>query len=125
MPCMRTLCLLALLGCSTLPAAAAVPLPPRVLAPSGMDAGTGAKDLTALREKMDASKSGGDRERLPGAAIYTQRCRLCHEGQVPKAPSRTFIEMMTPEAIHRALSVGIMQQQPACLSDLYMRHLPD
>src|SRR5882672_4025532 len=125
MTCMRTLCLLALLGCSTLPAAAAVPLPPPVPAPSGTDAGTGAKDLTALREKMDASKSGGDRERLPGAAIYTQRCRLCHEGQVPKAPSRTFIEMMTPEAIHRALSVGIMQQQAAGLSDPDKRHVAE
>jgi cytochrome c5 len=88
---MRTLCLVVLLGWSTLPAAAAVPSPPPAPAPGDAGTGTSAEDLTALREKMDASKSGGNRERLPGAAIYTQRCQLCHEGQVPKAPSRTFI----------------------------------
>jgi polyvinyl alcohol dehydrogenase (cytochrome) len=122
---MRTLCLVVLLGWSTLPAAAAVPSPPPAPAPGDAGTGTSAEDLTALREKMDASKSGGNRERLPGAAIYHQRCQLCHEGQVPKAPSRTFIEMMTPEAIHRALSVGIMQQQAAGLSDADKRHVAE
>ncbi len=104
------LCILALRA-----AAAAVPPP----------AEPGAQDLTALREKMDASKSGGNREQLPGAAVYHQRCQLCHEGQAPKAPSRTFIEMMTPEAIHRALSIGIMQQQAAGLSDEDRKHVAE
>ncbi len=75
------------------------------------------QDMPSLRAKMDASKNAGDREQLPGAAVYHSRCQLCHEGQAPKAPSRTFIEMMTPESIHRALTVGIMQQQAAGLSD--------
>lgn len=80
-------------------------------------AAVGPQDMTSLRAKMDASKSAVDREQLPGAAVYHSRCQLCHEGQAPKAPSRTFIEMMTPESIHRALTVGIMQQQSAGLSD--------
>jgi polyvinyl alcohol dehydrogenase (cytochrome) len=93
-----------ILGLAAFAAAAAVPAPQE-------------QGLAALRAKMDASKSVTDREALPGAAIYHARCQLCHEGQAPRAPSRTFIEMMAPEAIHRALSIGIMQQQSAGLSD--------
>jgi polyvinyl alcohol dehydrogenase (cytochrome) len=73
-------------------------------------------NLDSLRDKMDASKPAVDRETLPGAAVYREHCQICHEGQAPKAPSRTFLQMMTPEAIDRALSVGIMQRQAAALS---------
>ena len=82
-------------------------------------------DFDALKQKMDASKGPTDRERLPGAAIYHERCQHCHEGQAPKAPSRTFVEMMTPESIRRALTVGIMQQQAAGLSDLDKTHVAE
>ena len=74
---------------------------------------------------MDPTKTGVDREKLPGAALYHQRCQHCHEGQIAKAPSRTFIELMTPEAIHRALSVGIMRTQTAGLSDEDERHVAE
>lgn len=112
---MNKLLFAVILGLCALRAAAAVPetnqAPP--------------SDLNALRQKMDASKSSTDRERLPGATIYHGRCQVCHEGQAPKAPSRTFIEMMTPEAIHRALSVGIMRTQAAGLSDEDERHVAE
>jgi polyvinyl alcohol dehydrogenase (cytochrome) len=79
--------------------------------------GGGSEEITQLRAKMDASKSATDREQLPSAATYHARCGLCHEGQAPKAPSRTFLEMTAPESIYRALTVGIMQQQAAGLRD--------
>jgi polyvinyl alcohol dehydrogenase (cytochrome) len=82
-------------------------------------------DLGALRQKMDSSKAGVDREQLPGAAIYHARCQHCHEGQIAKAPSRTFVELMTPEAIYRALSVGIMRIQTAGLNDADERHVAE
>lgn len=90
------------------PAAILAAVPPPANAPP--------QDLDALRDKMDASKAAGDREKLPGAAVYREHCRICHEGQAPKAPSRTFLQMMTPEAIDRALTVGIMQRQAATLT---------
>jgi polyvinyl alcohol dehydrogenase (cytochrome) len=74
------------------------------------------QNLDSLRDKMDASKPAVDRETLPGAAVYRAHCQICHEGQAPKAPSRTFLQMMTPEAIDRALSTGIMQRQAATLT---------
>ena len=83
------------------------------------------QDLDSLRDKMDASKPGVDRETLPGAAVYREHCRMCHEGQAPKAPSRTFLQMMTPEAIDRALSVGIMQRQAAALSADDKKHVAE
>jgi polyvinyl alcohol dehydrogenase (cytochrome) len=79
--------------------------------------GAGGDEFSSLHDKMDASKSGIDRETLPGAAIYHRVCQQCHEGQALKAPARTFIEMMPPETIVRALTVGIMQQQASGLSD--------
>ena len=99
-----------LLGCVAFAARAIPPseAPPR--------AGATAGDMAALREKMDASKAGVDREKMPGAAIYHRVCEGCHSGLAPKAPARTFIEMMTPEAIHRALTVGIMRVQATALS---------
>lgn len=92
-------------------------LPPAaVLAAVPSPANAPPQDLDALRDKMDASKTAGDREKLPGAAVYREHCRICHEGQAPKAPSRTFLQMMAPEAIDRALTVGIMQRQAAALT---------
>lgn len=82
-------------------------------------------DLDSLRDKMDASKPAVDRETLPGAAVYREHCRMCHEGQAPKAPSRTFLQMMTPEAIDRALSIGIMQRQAAALSADDKKHVAE
>lgn len=86
---------------------------------------SGAQDLSALRATMDASKKAGDREQLPGAAVYHAHCQLCHEGQAPKAPSRTFIEMMTPESIYRALTIGIMRAPAAGLSGEDKRHVAE
>jgi polyvinyl alcohol dehydrogenase (cytochrome) len=83
------------------------------------------QNLDSLRDKMDASKPAVDREQLPGAAVYREHCQICHEGQAPKAPSRTFLQMMTPEAIDRALTVGIMQRQAAALSTGDKEHVAE
>jgi polyvinyl alcohol dehydrogenase (cytochrome) len=109
--------LLGLLLCSF--AHLAVAIPPDPAAPAAAD------ELSQLREKMDASKAGIDREKLPGATIYRGVCQNCHQGQAPKAPSRTFLEMMTPEAIDRALSVGIMRRQAAGLTDADKRNVAE
>jgi polyvinyl alcohol dehydrogenase (cytochrome) len=79
-------------------------------------AGAPPEDIDSLRDKMDASKTEADRQKSPGATLYREHCMTCHEGQAPKAPSRTFLQMMMPEAIDRALTVGIMQRQAAALS---------
>jgi polyvinyl alcohol dehydrogenase (cytochrome) len=99
-------------------AVSAVVVPPASTEPpSAPSSGaTGGDEFSTLRDKMDASKSGVDRETLPGAVVYHRVCQSCHEGQALKAPARTFLEMMTPEAIDRALTIGIMQQQAASLS---------
>ena len=80
-------------------------------------------EFRALRTKMDASKTAVDREKMPGAAIYHRVCETCHNGLAPKAPARTFIEMMTPEAIDRALTVGIMRSEAATLSPADKRNV--
>jgi polyvinyl alcohol dehydrogenase (cytochrome) len=90
---------------------------PLVVSLVAMNGASGAAGkFTALRAKMDASKHSVDREKMPGAAVYHRVCEQCHDGLAPKAPARTFLEMMTPEAIDRALTVGIMRSEAAGLS---------
>ncbi len=60
-------------------------------------------------------------ENLPGAPIFKERCAHCHLGQVPKAPSKTFLQLMPADAIAAALISGIMQGQSAGLSEAQKR----
>ena len=62
-------------------------------------------------------------ETMPGASMFKQRCAQCHLGQVPKAPSKTFLQMMPADAIAAALISGIMQGQSAGLSDAQKREV--
>lgn len=57
-----------------------------------------------------------DPDRHPGKALFAANCSSCHLGQVPRAPHREFLEMMQPDAIVKALTEGVMQQQAAALS---------
>ncbi|GIX29748.1 MAG: cytochrome CBB3 [Porticoccaceae bacterium] len=52
----------------------------------------------------------------PGERIYRQHCAVCHEGGVAKAPERTMLEMLAPEAILRALEEGVMRVQGSALT---------
>lgn len=52
----------------------------------------------------------------PGAAHYQRVCAACHDGAVQKAPHRSMIALMTPEAILHALEHGIMRQEAAPLN---------
>src|SRR5262249_35096599 len=56
-------------------------------------------------------------ETMPGAPLYHARCAICHEGKVPKAPIKTFVQLMAPDTIYAALTRGIMQQQSAGLTN--------
>lgn len=68
-----------------------------------------------------AQAASPDPESSPGAAIFKQRCAHCHQGQVPKAPSKTFLQMMPADAIAAALISGIMQGQSAGLTQAQKR----
>lgn len=52
----------------------------------------------------------------PGEAVYTQACAGCHQGGVPKAPHRMFLEMMPADGILAALDHGVMRTQAEKLS---------
>jgi polyvinyl alcohol dehydrogenase (cytochrome) len=104
---MKLLCVLVLVA-SGLPALAHAAPPPA--------------DMEAERVKAEAftasmeAKGQVNRETLPGARLYRERCVTCHEGQVPKAPHKTFVSLMPTDAIYHALADGIMQPQSAGLS---------
>lgn len=52
-----------------------------------------------------------------GAEAYAEACAQCHQGQMPRAPHRNMLEIMSPESIVRAMASGVMQQEAAGLSN--------
>ena len=51
-----------------------------------------------------------------GESVYTQHCAACHEGSMPRMPSRQALGTLTPEHIDTALSSFTMRRQGASLS---------
>ena len=51
-----------------------------------------------------------------GAKVYRQRCASCHDSGVNRAPQKFVLQQMTPEAIHGAVTSGVMRVQAAGLS---------
>ena len=66
--------------------------------------------------QLDSRKLASDPETWPGAQVYRSSCSNCHEGQVPKAPHKMFLQMLSGATIHEALTTGLMQTQAAALS---------
>lgn len=58
-----------------------------------------------------------DPDKHPGKALYQQHCAICHEGAMPKAPHREFLETLPPHTTLTALTTGIMRQEAAALDD--------
>ena len=92
-------------------------------APAAPASGAG-EDLAEIRARMNAAQSG-DPEQKPGAQVYRARCANCHEGQAQKAPTKTFLAMMSPEAIYDSLSIGIMRPMAVGLTDAQMHHVSE
>lgn len=92
------------------------------LAACGEDAAPAANDpgfsvdrsaSESMERLVEARKA---REAMPGRALFKEACAACHEGGVAKAPHESMISMMTPEAILRALTTGIMKDEAAVLT---------
>jgi polyvinyl alcohol dehydrogenase (cytochrome) len=71
--------------------------------------------LKDVRE-LESRKFDSDTEKWPGAAVYQRTCSHCHQGQVPKAPQKMFLQMMAPSSILSALTTGLMKEQGASLT---------
>jgi polyvinyl alcohol dehydrogenase (cytochrome) len=79
--------------------------------PASQDSST----LKDVRE-LESRKFDSDPEKWPGAAVYQQTCSHCHQGQVPKAPQKMFLQMMSPVSILAALNTGMMKEEAAALT---------
>jgi polyvinyl alcohol dehydrogenase (cytochrome) len=51
-----------------------------------------------------------------GEAVYTQHCASCHEGTLPRMPTREALRGYAPEGVETALSSFTMRRQGAALS---------
>jgi polyvinyl alcohol dehydrogenase (cytochrome) len=51
-----------------------------------------------------------------GEAVYKQHCAGCHEGSLPRMPTRDALRRLTPEHVETALSSFSMRRQAAALS---------
>lgn len=87
-------------------------------AQSTVDATEGKPTSGALEDvsSFEARTPPQDVEQWPGAAIYREHCAGCHEGQVPKAPHKMFLRMLSGPTIMAALTDGLMASQGKILS---------
>jgi polyvinyl alcohol dehydrogenase (cytochrome) len=60
-----------------------------------------------------------------GAPLYAAYCAKCHDGLIYKAPAKTFLQMMAPDAIYAALTSGVMKTQAAALSLADRQHVAE
>ena len=51
-----------------------------------------------------------------GEQVYRQHCAGCHEGKLPRMPSRDALKTLTPEHVETALSSFTMRRQGAALT---------
>ncbi len=88
-----------------------------------IDSAQEASTLGSMDEQYAWVGDLGDRDALPGKALYIENCAGCHEAQVYKAPHTTWLELMSPQVLYRSLTEGIMQSQAAHLSDADKQHV--
>ena len=105
-----------ILACPLAPARAAPPA-----APAQESSSSSLKDVSEL----SATKPSVDPETLPGAPVYHKVCAACHEGQVPKAPHKMFLQMMAAQTILEALTTGLMKEQGAALTPAARRQVAE
>jgi polyvinyl alcohol dehydrogenase (cytochrome) len=58
-----------------------------------------------------------------GQQAYETSCAGCHEGQLAKAPHKSMLQIMSPESIYRALTVGVMQDEAEALTERQKREV--
>jgi len=75
-----------------------------------------APDVMTSTDDMQTGAADFDRENHPGNALYAENCGVCHDGSVARAPHFSWLEMMSPVAVHSALTDGIMRSESEHLS---------
>jgi polyvinyl alcohol dehydrogenase (cytochrome) len=61
--------------------------------------------------------AAADAQQAPsGQAVYKQHCASCHNGQMPRMPTREQLRALTPEHVDTALSSFSMRREGAALS---------
>ena len=87
-----------------------------ILAVAGL---AGAADTSSVPQVSPADDpTFSNKTSMPhaGEPLFERNCASCHLGQVPKAPHKMFLQMMSPQAIQEAMESGVMRPQAAGLS---------
>ena len=72
--------------------------------------------LVALVAAIAPARLNAQTPAPPGEAVYKQHCAACHEGSLPRMPTRDALRKMSPEAIETELSSFTMRRQAAALN---------
>jgi len=65
---------------------------------------------------LASASAAANPEASPGAAVYQRVCQACHEGQVPRAPHKSMLALLSGTSIVAALEHGLMSAQGATLT---------
>ena len=83
--------------------------------PPELDAVPADEPSDDVMTQMRGAEAGGAEH--PGAAVYADHCASCHDGSVPRAPHKSFLEMMAGDMILSSMREGVMQQQSNALTE--------
>lgn len=95
-------------------------IPAAAAAASNLDQAAGESDKERF-DNMRGREIATDAD--AGAAVYARHCAKCHSAGVPRAPDKSFLEMMPGDMILRALNAGVMQPMAAGLTPAERRQV--
>jgi len=77
----------------------------------------GALLMASCSETEPTAPAADPEEAHPGQAIYEDTCATCHDDVMPRTPHKALLTRMTADSVYNALTVGMMQENAADLSD--------
>lgn len=88
-----------------------------MFAGSGLEAAAPAKDQTVAADSYRDVSSLPAGTEAKGSAIWSGTCAACHDTGMARAPARIILQQMTPEAIYKVLTSGVMAPMTPSLDD--------
>ena len=72
---------------------------------------------TSLGDSVNLGPRAAPRPDDRGGQLFSASCAMCHENLATRAPSPAMLSLMSPNAIVRALTTGVMQIQGKSVAD--------
>lgn len=84
---------------------------------SGLQAAAPAKQPPVAADSYRDRSTLSDQADALGGSVWSETCAACHDTGAARAPARLILQQMTPEAIYKVLTAGVMVPMVETLDD--------